>query len=542
MSASEGLPAHFAARRDASGRTYLSPLVCVDDFDVSTNIVGVPREVTHEQTQGMVSCGYVEARPKPWEVERTDLPVVDLVPHMDHRHVEAVQNIKTLLHRMESDNEVPIRYRQALQKEITNGLQLIDFLNLQVLNTLAANASANGNAVGGLVDHNNQLDKDGKLKEKIYCSYWLRHGECDYSQQGCRFKHIMPLDLPTIQSLGLTDIPKWYREQNNIDSLLPPRPPRTNGGPSRPGALAIADRAFTEVRSTSNQLVVSANGANRPDQNGRQRNNYRGTGILNTGRGRRNGNTNGRARDNQQQGRETSVVVSNGSGSTASNSFGRFQRARQPTATISSNPAGRRSLPNPAALPFPAPAPKPAAAANESPKVQTPSPTPVPAKESSKVQNSSPTPPAAKESSTVENPSPAPRKTFAHKNKFEALEGSPGRLYSYADGYSSLNGTGSSGESFRLDTLVDADSNAEPVKTLSTFASLYQHLMSDSHPISPQEVLLNYGAIGDDVILQGAYYTDLSFLTTEEFEKISTGAQSDRTAFRDAGIPDTAEQ
>ena len=32
-------------------------------------------------------------------------------------------------------------------------------------------------------------------------------------QQGCMYKHEMPLDKPTLASLGLREVPRWYREQ-----------------------------------------------------------------------------------------------------------------------------------------------------------------------------------------------------------------------------------------------------------------------------------------------------------------------------------------
>jgi hypothetical protein len=55
---------------------------------------------------------------------------------------------------------------------------------------------------------------------KEYCSYWLRHGECDYAQQGCLYRHEMPLDRPTLEKLGLRDIPRWYREKHRLGSYL----------------------------------------------------------------------------------------------------------------------------------------------------------------------------------------------------------------------------------------------------------------------------------------------------------------------------------
>jgi hypothetical protein len=55
---------------------------------------------------------------------------------------------------------------------------------------------------------------------KEYCSYWLRHGECDYAQQGCLYRHEMPLDRFTLEKLGLRDIPRWYREKHRLGSYL----------------------------------------------------------------------------------------------------------------------------------------------------------------------------------------------------------------------------------------------------------------------------------------------------------------------------------
>jgi hypothetical protein len=48
--------------------------------------------------------------------------------------------------------------------------------------------------------------------KKEYCTYWIRHGECDYMQQGCRYKHDMP-DLMTLRSIGFRIVPEWYRER-----------------------------------------------------------------------------------------------------------------------------------------------------------------------------------------------------------------------------------------------------------------------------------------------------------------------------------------
>ena len=51
-----------------------------------------------------------------------------------------------------------------------------------------------------------------KRPEKVYCSYWLRTGECDYAQQGCKYKHQMP-DMKTLHDIGFRSVPKWWLEK-----------------------------------------------------------------------------------------------------------------------------------------------------------------------------------------------------------------------------------------------------------------------------------------------------------------------------------------
>lgn len=50
------------------------------------------------------------------------------------------------------------------------------------------------------------------LGEKVYCTHWIRHGECDYIQQGCRYKHEMP-DRATLASIGFRTVPRWWQEK-----------------------------------------------------------------------------------------------------------------------------------------------------------------------------------------------------------------------------------------------------------------------------------------------------------------------------------------
>ena len=62
------------------------------------------------------------------------------------------------------------------------------------------------------------------IGEKVYCSHWLRYGECSFTQTGCLYKHVMPINLQVLEALGLRDLPDWFRKAHGCGSL------RINGG------------------------------------------------------------------------------------------------------------------------------------------------------------------------------------------------------------------------------------------------------------------------------------------------------------------------
>lgn len=48
--------------------------------------------------------------------------------------------------------------------------------------------------------------------KKEYCTYWLRTGECAFTQQGCLYKHEMPATLEKLQELGFRRWPEWWQK------------------------------------------------------------------------------------------------------------------------------------------------------------------------------------------------------------------------------------------------------------------------------------------------------------------------------------------
>ena len=51
----------------------------------------------------------------------------------------------------------------------------------------------------------------GVFGRKIFCSHWIRTGECDFTQQGCNYLHVMP-DLKTMELMNMKSYPRWFRE------------------------------------------------------------------------------------------------------------------------------------------------------------------------------------------------------------------------------------------------------------------------------------------------------------------------------------------
>ena len=65
-------------------------------------------------------------------------------------------------------------------------------------------------------------------EKKVYCTYWIRTGECDYTQQGCLYKHEMP-DLETLKKIGFIGEPKWWKEKYAVKLGVAPSSTVTRG-------------------------------------------------------------------------------------------------------------------------------------------------------------------------------------------------------------------------------------------------------------------------------------------------------------------------
>ena len=83
---------------------------------------------------------------------------------------------------------------------------------------------------------------------KIYCDKWVHEGVCAFTQQGCKYKHEMPMDKATQHQLGLfLGYPMWWkRRQAELIRVQQPQGSPAGGEKKTLGGLvAVAAAAAT---------------------------------------------------------------------------------------------------------------------------------------------------------------------------------------------------------------------------------------------------------------------------------------------------------
>lgn len=213
-------PQLFVTRQNGT----MVPLIAADELPSTISIRGVPRTLSPHDISGMTGVGTFDSRHRQY--------VIDGV----NKWVEA--SMPGDRSQMGSDLAMPAdRPLSSDLPWITNGMPISSTLpkaygiqeqppsnpKTPFANTVAATVDRYAAAAGSDLPPFHNLDElpIGRAPGiKEYCSYWLRHGECDYAQQGCLYRHEMPLDHPTLEKLGLRDIPRWYREKHRLGSYL----------------------------------------------------------------------------------------------------------------------------------------------------------------------------------------------------------------------------------------------------------------------------------------------------------------------------------
>ncbi|CEO59977.1 Putative C-x8-C-x5-C-x3-H type zinc finger protein [Penicillium brasilianum] len=249
-------PSFFCSRPNGS----LTPLIALDDFPVGVNVRGVSRTLTPGDTQGMISCGSAEPRSEPWDLEGSVPGSRGTIASK-----EDLAALQSVLFKIMADDNVSTELRMAIKGILYRGLDA-SYVGGSIPTkavTGRQSTSPGYHGFGGHSGHNHASGgKHGFGAKKEFCSYWIRHGECDYQQQGCMYKHEMPTDIFMLEKLGLRDIPRWYREKYDVPSLLQAGQGNQQRGQQQQAAIDQPQQRAIQYRPAANNLTNPGRSAN----------------------------------------------------------------------------------------------------------------------------------------------------------------------------------------------------------------------------------------------------------------------------------------
>lgn len=266
-------PQFFVLRQNGS----LVPLIPMDEIPHNIRIADVPRTLSIQETVGMLNIGQYPSRHRHFVLTDTN---------GTPNRFDAVQFLDTL--EVNSDEErpsttptkQPVSLASITGRSYGIGEQPPTALDAPTSTTPSGPPSTS--PFGGFEplppwhDPAQLGPRTIVPGKKIYCTHWMSTGECDYAQQGCLYKHVMPLDLKTLNDLGYQDIPKWYREKHGIGKLTAtPGSGAAIVGPSMRSSVATRGTAtatwngFAGVNRSHGEQILTPSGAARRENSGR---------------------------------------------------------------------------------------------------------------------------------------------------------------------------------------------------------------------------------------------------------------------------------
>ena len=215
----------------------LIPLVPADELPYNIRLQGLPRTLRFDQTYGMQHVGMLPYTGATFKLEsengmvrstsqphtpthsrsRSSSPSQQFLPP-DALARQAIANSAALGGTEVPQHALPQRPMSAHELATTHwrktptstpapGDKTQAVIDAIVGATQGADAVKSNNTVPPPSGHVPDQDK------KEYCTYWIRTGECDYTQQGCLYKHEMP-DPDALKVIGFRGTPRWWIEKN----------------------------------------------------------------------------------------------------------------------------------------------------------------------------------------------------------------------------------------------------------------------------------------------------------------------------------------
>ncbi|KAK3719223.1 hypothetical protein LTR37_004442 [Vermiconidia calcicola] len=264
---------HFISRSNNA----LVPLIPADELPFNIRLQGVPRVLKFDQTYGMQHVGSAPYTGLIFKLEndmsmQRSASQPPTTPHTrshssstekqflppDALARQALANTSNgfqqpLPQRPLSAHELAINWRKAPTSDPTDKTQ--DVIDAIVSTRSGAEAAARiGYQSGSPVQAPSGIVPDPE--KKVYCTHWIKTGNCDYAQQGCLYKHEMPETLEKLESIGIgKHWPRWWAEKNQKVRSLTTKAPV---GPKVPAAVWLKQRKSSESEAGSDSEDDSA--------------------------------------------------------------------------------------------------------------------------------------------------------------------------------------------------------------------------------------------------------------------------------------------
>lgn len=252
-------PQHFLTRGDGS----ITPLIAVDELPDSMRIVGVPAVISQAATLNMMNLGVQARSQTKYIVEMPEdsgsgntcnlsqrstttggnfqspdkrFGPLKTIQREEGKTVAAVHEVEEWRLGVNSIDETQVYIATCPMEKSGDFTSTRPLTHSKATIDAVVAAHAKSEAI-----HSPRTPKaltPGVFGEKKYCTHWIRWGECDYMQQGCKYRHEMP-DEETLLAIGIRSMPKWYKDANAPKNGWVEQASPSDGGWREPSSRAI---------------------------------------------------------------------------------------------------------------------------------------------------------------------------------------------------------------------------------------------------------------------------------------------------------------
>ncbi|KAK7552761.1 hypothetical protein IWX49DRAFT_556818 [Phyllosticta citricarpa] len=179
------------------------PVLAVDELPVEVHLEGVPRNINQDKAKGMTFLGN-------WQYTGQTYSLVSKEQKTAQPPTANSTGPPKSVAIQQSDSHMGLRPKEPEDSETVVGYEKPLSLADKIAEATPEAAARHNYIIQP------PLPPSGKQPDqtkKEYCTYWIKTGGCDFTQQGCMYKHEMP-DLKTLrEKIGVTRVPKWYSDK-----------------------------------------------------------------------------------------------------------------------------------------------------------------------------------------------------------------------------------------------------------------------------------------------------------------------------------------